>query len=382
MNRKDIKWIIYGSSVGIIIVFIILLAVYNIGDGWLGFWGGVIGSGLGVVGAFLVLNKQIKQDKIESKKSKIDNTFFNLLDMFTQLKERRVNEELFINYYADLQKYAVAQIKEIGTKKVLNNPDVVGNLKDLYLLYIEEIKVRLENQNIDVSKVPDNLDQKLGYLIDEFSKFFPHKTNDELKEFHFISVDLTNAAVQLPPLIERIKSEHYNSNYSYSLISELKSIYTTAENLNIGDVIREQLQPLIIEISKYENANDFSLISSNEDKEIIVTKVSDIYYSRLVSYFKLTHRIIKYINDNVEDSTEKNEYIGFFRSTMDETEMLVIFYNSFFSEKGKGLGHQLSKIPFFGKPGELGENDGFVQHFNRQKLLWPEEDLEIMRSYE
>ncbi|HGF8374483.1 TPA: hypothetical protein QFC53_002684, partial [Enterococcus faecium] len=135
MNSKDVKWIIYGSSIGIIIVFIILLAVYNIEDGWLGFWGGVIGSGLGVVGAFLVLNKQIKQDKIESKKSKIDNTFFNLLDMFTQLKERRVNEEVFINYYADLQKYAVSQIKEVGTKKVLNNPDVVRNLKELYLLY-------------------------------------------------------------------------------------------------------------------------------------------------------------------------------------------------------------------------------------------------------
>ncbi|EOS7795849.1 hypothetical protein FH956_RS05865 [Enterococcus hirae] len=242
--------------------------------------------------------------------------------------------------------------------------------------------MRLESKNIDVSEIPDNLDWKIGYLINQLSLFFPNKTNDELKEFHFISVDLTNAAVQLPPLIERIKSEHYNSNYSYSLISELKSIYKTAENLNIGDEIRKQLQPVIIEISKYENTNDFSLISSNEDREIIVTKVSDIYYSRLVSYFKLTHRIIKYINDNVDDPTEKNEYIGFFRSTMDETEMLVIFYNSFFSEKGEGLSHQLSKIPFFGKPGELGENDGFVQHFNRQKLLWPEEDLEIMRSYE
>ncbi|EOS7890264.1 hypothetical protein EWY07_RS13975, partial [Enterococcus hirae] len=142
---------------------------------------------------------------------------------------------------------------------------------------------RLESKNIDVSEIPDNLDWKIGYLINQLSLFFPNKTNDELKEFHFISVDLTNAAVQLPPLIERIKSEHYNSNYSYSLISELKSIYTTAENLNIGDEIRKQLQPVIIEISKYENTNDFSLISSNEDREIIVTKVSDIYYSRLVS---------------------------------------------------------------------------------------------------
>lgn len=58
MNCKNIKWIIYGSFVGIIIVFIILLGVYNIGDGWLGFWGGILGSGLGVVGAVFILNKR------------------------------------------------------------------------------------------------------------------------------------------------------------------------------------------------------------------------------------------------------------------------------------------------------------------------------------
>lgn len=60
--------------------------------------------------------------------------------------------------------------------------------------------------------------------------------------------------------------------------------------------------------------------------------------------------------------------------------MLVIFYNAYYIKRGEGLGKQLSKTTFFGKPGELGEVEGFVQHFNRKKLLWSEDDLAIMRK--
>lgn len=52
MNSEDIKWLIYGSVMGIVAVFISLLSAYKVGDGWLGFWGGIIGSAIGVLGAF------------------------------------------------------------------------------------------------------------------------------------------------------------------------------------------------------------------------------------------------------------------------------------------------------------------------------------------
>ena len=95
------KWFIYGLSLGVIFVFIILLAVYKIGDGWLGFWG----SALGVVGAFLILKEQINYDSIamkkqideekeQSKRQQIDNTFFNLLSLH--------NEQLNVLKEADM----------------------------------------------------------------------------------------------------------------------------------------------------------------------------------------------------------------------------------------------------------------------------------------
>ncbi|EMF0435705.1 hypothetical protein IL096_001069 [Enterococcus hirae] len=126
--------------------------------------------------------------------------------------------------------------------------------------------------------------------------------------------------------------------------------------------------------------NSYFLIPDNERKKIINT-VSNSHYSDLGAYFRLTHRIIKYINDNVKEPKEKNNYLGFFRSTIEENEILVIFYNAYYTERGEGLGKELSKTSFFGKKGELGENNNFIQHFNRDKLLWPKEDLKLMRDH-
>ncbi|EMF0113437.1 hypothetical protein O1F47_002694, partial [Enterococcus hirae] len=92
MNSEEKKWLIYGLVMGSVAVFILQLAVYKVGDGWLGFWGGIIGSAIGVLGAFLVLKEQVnydrdtlkeqlKEEKEQYKKQQIDNTFFNLLEM-------------------------------------------------------------------------------------------------------------------------------------------------------------------------------------------------------------------------------------------------------------------------------------------------------------
>ncbi|MCC9082590.1 hypothetical protein LOS20_15740 [Enterococcus faecium] len=42
MNSEDIKWLIYGSVMGIVSVFISLLAAYKVGDGWLDFWEAIL----------------------------------------------------------------------------------------------------------------------------------------------------------------------------------------------------------------------------------------------------------------------------------------------------------------------------------------------------
>lgn len=65
---------------------------------------------------------------------------------------------------------------------------------------------------------------------------------------------------------------------------------------------------------------------------------------------------------------------------MNEKEMLVIFYNAVYTERGSGLLNEISKTTFFGESQELLE-DGTIQHFNSSSLLWTSDDLKIMREF-
>ncbi|EOS7988418.1 hypothetical protein DSH49_RS13150, partial [Enterococcus hirae] len=369
MNSEEKKWLIYGLVMGSVAVFILQLAVYKVGDGWLGFWGGIIGSAIGVLGAFLVLKEQVnydrdtlkeqlKEEKEQYKKQQIDNTFFNLLEMHSSLKEKIASKGIFSNYYEALQRQTEIKIKELGVKKILNDTDIETNLELLFSSYVEEIMRRLNEKDISVNNLPEDDDYKLGYLDDTVFRFFP-KSSEYQDEYILIRSHLIEAAKEIRPIVNRIKE---NRNLT-SLMKDLVEIHEKAENLNIGEDARETLCPLVNEIAQYKDATGYSLVATKNDKDIIVTNVSEEYYYRLGAYFRLTHRIIKYLNDNVENQQEKNDYIGFLRATIDETEMLVIFYNAYYTKRGEGLGKQLSKTTFFGKHGELGEEQGFIQHF-------------------
>ncbi|HGF7605344.1 TPA: hypothetical protein QFK50_002317, partial [Enterococcus faecium] len=88
---------------GVVAIIAFILASFKAEEGWLGFWGGIIGSAIGVLGAFLVLKeqvnydrdalrKQIDEEKEQNKRQQVDNTFFNLLDMQVKIKSA-INEE-------------------------------------------------------------------------------------------------------------------------------------------------------------------------------------------------------------------------------------------------------------------------------------------------
>ncbi|MCF7547040.1 putative phage abortive infection protein [Enterococcus faecium] len=69
----------------------------------------------------------------------------------------------------------------------------------------------------------------------------------------------------------------------------------------------------------------------------------------MASYFRLTHRILKYINENVDKQAEKENYLGFLRATMDEKELLTLFYASSYSNRGEGLKQQFVGTNFLEK---------------------------------
>ncbi|EOS7802519.1 hypothetical protein EWX86_RS11780 [Enterococcus hirae] len=122
--------------------------------------------------------------------------------------------------------------------------------------------------------------------------------------------------------------------------------------------------------------NNFTLI----DEDLRKAAVEDVlsrHYNEVGAYFRLFHRIIKYINDNLERPEElpiKNNYLGFLRATLNSKEMLVIFYNAAYTNRGAGLLKELQKTTFFGNREDIMNN----QHFDRKKLFWEENDVNKM----
>ncbi|RJK90275.1 hypothetical protein [Lactococcus lactis] len=124
---------------------------------WLNFWGNIIGSILGVVGAFCVMLWQLKREREKNRKEKIDNTFFNLLTLFQNVKsefdtyrfikaiETEINTHKNLkrlNYYNnELSKRREQFIKDI---------DEFDKLTDsIYKVYCSSIKEAL-NMDIDI----------------------------------------------------------------------------------------------------------------------------------------------------------------------------------------------------------------------------------------
>lgn len=130
---------------------------------------------------------------------------------------------------------------------------------------------------------------------------------------------------------------------------------------------------LLDHMDRYYRSNDYSCLSSSYRKRAVENALSP-YYSRIGTYFRLVHRITKYINDNFSDENIKNNYFGFLRVNMNQEEMLTIFYNAAYTIRGESLLYELQKTTFFGNEDDIKRD----QHFDKSGLFWNKENVTIM----
>lgn len=134
--KKNKKFITWALIITLIIIPLVIQGVINwdtmnngSDDGWLGFWGGYLGSIIGVVGALIVIqiqlsnekerfeeetearkieleeskkrfdeetqarNKEFEEEKKARKSEQVDNTFFNLLNLFISQQNSLVSKK-------------------------------------------------------------------------------------------------------------------------------------------------------------------------------------------------------------------------------------------------------------------------------------------------
>lgn len=279
-------------------------------DGWLGFWGGYLGAIIGVLGAILILQMQLAKETEARREEKVDNTFFNLLTLFNNhLSTLNQTNGKHRDTFGEILK----SIKDMRDKIV---PCISNELDQYFESKYGELANILDNTEKEIS---NNKEKLLNG--DVLLEMLPSIIK-EIKDVKTIMESLKNG--YLKQLIELLQKETYNTSTLKKNTEELISF--KKKLLDQEKIINNLL---------------------NRSKEKIVSTAFEIYYSDIGSFLRFFHRIIKYINENVTNEEIKNDYIGFVRATLDENELLVIFYNAYYTKRGKRMREQLEKTVFF-----------------------------------
>ncbi|MDM7533518.1 putative phage abortive infection protein [Lactococcus lactis] len=290
---------------------------------------GLLGAGLGVYGAYYVMQKQLKAENEQYRKDRIDNTFFNLLGLFQNVREELDSSNLL---------YFIRDIKSIKRDRQKNKyyNELFESKKSYFIKDIEKFN-KETNDDYDCNLLLDTLKEQ-GYY--NFPRRFGYLINDvENKKNH---IDLfKNYAKNLIDFYNDIQKQ---KTFKYKIDEE---------------TIKECVQ------------NGF---------------LNNEYYSG--NYFRALYRCLKYIMDSDLKMEDKKFYSGVLRGILSSKEMLVVFYNCMYFEKGKKFKELLEKkengkrIDFFGDKEDLKNLDkgNDLPFFGKEDLLFSKKDMQKLEE--
>ena len=258
-------------------------------DGWLSYWGGIFGSVIGVIGALIVLREQINIEKI-------DNTFFNLLnihnDIVKSIRKSEAKTSIFDKAYYSIVKNKEKYINEKEYDKIYLF--VEFNKND----FIESITLMKESiNNLDYN------DMVVDYIYGR--EYFEIQIK-EIEEFLSLIHPKLEKSLKCLNWSEAL---HYiNYTYNVVFINDRYSMLTSFFADSFGKFAE-------LYNKMYQQVN---FTFDEESKKEVVELSLQEYYGELGSYFRTFHRIIKFVNENVKDIDSKANYIGFLRAMLNE----------------------------------------------------------------
>lgn len=371
MKNNYVRWGLIGGLILAIITS--LLAGFKADEGWLGYWGGILGSAIGVISAVLILKEQIKSDQSsleaqlenerqQNKNQQIDNTFFNLLSMhneqITNLKEKGLFDKINNSFKERLKAYMEYEGEAFLKDNFEKVKSASISIKTLYEEYL------LEHEG-DLNEAHSKIYEEKWKKRHEFFSFSGLIETNEVNTFCSMG-EVTRKILNL----EKIIDGQIDDNFDYTdYFFKNTSQHMTELRIDIPDEFRKVIDCL----DKYYRSSDYTVLS-NKNRKLAIEQSLNSYYKIIGSYFRLVHRITKYINDNVSGEDIKKNYIGFLRANINQEEMLTIFYNAAYTTRGEGLLHELQKTTFFGDEEDINRD----QHFDKKALFWESDDISIM----
>lgn len=240
--------------------------------------------------------------------------------------------------------------------------DMLDDLIKTYNNFLQDSEVNLPDESLSKWKKV-----KIG-------EFFTDEPIDESGLYQEMCYSF-NQVKNIKSFLDNISNDKVKGNFEY-VYKKIHKIVAADKPFEWNPSDKEN--KVIKKLNEYSSSH-LDLLPKEKKRNGIETAIND-YYSEVGAYFRIFHRIIKYINDKVTDEDIRKDYLGFLRATINEKELLVIFYNAAYTERGSGLLEEISKTTFFGESQELEENKT-VQHFNPSLLIWKSKDLETMRNF-
>ena len=293
------------------------------------------------ISALFISVYTVIMERRNRKEDKVDNTFFNLIGLHNSIKDK-IDGRVINSVYNDIVKTA-----ELINEKYIENENI--KLQNKY------ITIKWEEIRDIIQELKCSTDEKHEIIVNNWTASM--RTIDPLVELD-------------KKLNEELNTENLDEiRYLITLVDQ-NYVFFKTNNTKVFD--------------EYLNINVDPYSFNENEKNNICSAIYEKYYDEVGNYFRIFHRVIKYVNRNVEKMETKRNYIGILRALLSETEMLVIFYNSFYTDKGSGLGKQLLDTSFFGdkKDLPLSTESKELQHFSRKNLIFGEADIRKMRECE
>lgn len=291
---------------------------------------GLLGAGLGVYGAYYVMQKQLKAENEQYRRDRIDNIFFNLLGLFQNVREELESD----NIIRSIEKKVTCKIDSERNKYfdeffLSEKPNFINDIQEFNRLTDNYYKIYCEELIEELEKGKDSrYDFQVGLLLDEVEEKDKGKLTESIKR------------------IENFTDSFKHNKPEFNYILEI---------------------PDIIEIIN-------EVFKSNKG------------YSG--NYFRALYRCLKYIIDSDLKMEDKKFYSGVLRGILSSDEMLVVFYNCMYFEKGEKFKELLEKeedgkrIDFFGDKEDLKNlhkgND--LPFFSKKDLIFSEKDMQKLEE--
>ncbi|MBO1123633.1 hypothetical protein FQS88_17440 [Enterococcus casseliflavus] len=407
--KKEI-WIVSFAAIGFICVILIPLVVQGLidwdtthkgsDDGWLGFWGGYLGAIIGVAGALIAIQIQLSyekkrfkdentardselaNEKAARKAEQVDNTFFNLLNLFISqqnflIPQVKSAHDIFHLMLEDIKSKVPLAYRKQGINYFYDHK------KELLVVLEKAINDSINYVN---SKNSQFTEEEITLLGKMYENDVDIKKPQELshEDFHgaFAEMRRINRIREFKKNIEeeKFKEKSLYDEFDYRIEGIIKHLEKVLYyNSLLDEYSKEYITNLIKKLGNYiMHKPDIDLEMAR--KKQIVEYSQKYYHKHVGSYYRIFHRIIRYLNENVDDEAIKKNYIGFLRANMNENQMAMIFYNVTFTDRGSGAIGELKGTGFFGEKNELDDIES-AHFFSPETLVWGNYDLKKMQEF-